>query len=91
MAGTDQDKISWKGVEASAAAAASASLSLTAQLLGFLIRKGRLTKAEAAEIVGAARAACKMAAQTGTGSAAGDDWQAQADALLNAVQNDVIR
>jgi hypothetical protein len=87
MAGTDQDKISWKGVEASAAAAAGASLSLSAQLVGFLIRKGRLTKAEAAEILGAARAACKMAGQTG----ASDGWEAQADALLSAVQKDVIR
>jgi hypothetical protein len=85
----DQDKVNWKGVEANAAAAATASLALTAQLLGFLIRKGRLTKAEAAEIVGAARAACKMAGQAGSG--AGDDGQAQADALLNTVQNDVIR
>ena len=89
MAGTEQDKVNWKGVEASAAAAATASLGLTAQLLGFLIRKGRLTKADAAEIVGAARAACKMAGQHGGG--AGDEGQAEADALLNAVQNDVIR
>ena len=86
MAGTDQGKIVWKGVEASAAGAASASLALSAQLLSFLIRKGRLTKAEAAEILGAARAACKMAGQSG-----GADWQAEADALLSAVQNDVIR
>jgi hypothetical protein len=89
MAGSEQDKVNWKGVEASAGAAAIASLGLTAQLLGFLIRKGRLTKADAAEIVGAARAACKMAGQHGGG--AGDEGQAEADALLNAVQNDVIR
>jgi hypothetical protein len=91
MTGSSADKINWKGVEASAAAAASASLSLTAQLLGFLIRKGRLTKAEAAEIMGAARAACKMAGQSGPGADAGDDWTAQADALLSVVQKDVIR
>jgi hypothetical protein len=88
MTGTEQGKIHWKGVEASAAAAASASLGLTAQLLAFLIRRGRLTKAEAAEIVGAARAAYKMAAPP---VGPGDAWQAEADALLQAVQNDVIR
>jgi hypothetical protein len=88
MTGTEQGKIHWKGVEASAAAAASASLGLTAQLLAFLIRRGRLTKAEAAEIVGAARAAYKMAAPA---AGPGDAWQAEADALLQAVQNDVIR
>ena len=85
MTGTEQGKIHWKGVEASAAAAASASLGLTAQLLAFLIRKGRLTKAEAAEIVGAARAAHKMAAQP---AGAAED---EAEALLRAVQNDIIR
>lgn len=88
MTGTDPGKIHWKGVEASAAAAASASLGLTTQLLGFLIRHGRLTKAEAAEIVGAARAAYKMAAQPAPGA---EDWQSEADALLRAVQNEVIR
>ena len=89
MAESEDGKISWKGVEAGAAAVAAASLGLSTQLLAFLIRHGRLTKAEAAEIVSAARAAYKMTGQTGQPS--GDDWQAQADALLRAVQNDVIR
>jgi hypothetical protein len=89
MAETEQGKINWKGVEASAGAAASVALGLSTQLLSFLIRHGRLTKAEAAEIVGAARAAYKMSSQPSQPGS--DDWQAQADALLRTIQNDVIR
>jgi hypothetical protein len=89
MAESAQNRISWKGVEADAAAVGAASLGLSTQLLAFLIRHGRLTKGEAAEIVSAARASYKMAGTAGQPST--DDWQAQADALLRAVQNDVIR
>ena len=90
MADSEHGKISWKGVDAGPAAVGAASLALIAQLLAFLVRHGRLTKAEVAEIVGAARAGAKMTGQP-TQTAAGEDWQAEADALLRAVQNDVIR
>ncbi len=39
-------KISWRGLQVEPAAIASANLTLTTQILAFLVRRGRLTKAE---------------------------------------------
>ncbi len=82
-------KISWRGLQVEPAAIASANLTLTTQLLAFLVRRGRMTKAEVAEIFGAAIAAYKHAGQ-GTAGAA-PDWEAQVASILHLAQNDVVR
>lgn len=81
-------KIDWRGIQVQPQAMAGASLAVTAQLLAFLVRRGRLSKAEVAEIFGATRASFKMGGQV---SAPTDDWEAQASAVLQLIQNDVIR
>ncbi len=88
MANGTDGKIKWRGLEVTAEAMASASLTLTGQLLAFLIRRGRLSKAEVAEIFGAAKAAHKMGGQTEQPL---PDWEAQTAAVLQLIQNDVIR
>jgi len=88
MAENSGGKITWRGLEVDPAALASANLALTGQLLAFLVRRGRLTKAEAAEIIGAAVAAGKHG---GIAAAPGDDRDAQSAAILQLLQNDVIR
>ena len=88
MADSGDGKINWRGLEVTPEAMASASLTLTGQLLAFLTRRGRLSKAEVAEIFGAAKAAHKMGGQVDQPS---PDWEAQTSAVLQLIQNDVIR
>jgi hypothetical protein len=88
MADSTVLKISWRGLQVEPAAIASANLMLTTQLLAFLVRRGRMTKAEVAEIFGAAIAAYKHAGQA-AGTA--PDWEAQVASILHLAQNDVVR
>jgi hypothetical protein len=88
MAESTDTKVSWRGQQVHPAAIASANLTLTAQLLAFLVRRGRLTKAEVAEVFGAALAAHKHAGQAPGGSS---DWESQVAAILQLAQNDVVR
>ena len=79
-------KISWRGLQVEPAAIASANLTLTTQILAFLVRRGRLTKAEVAEIFGAAIAAYKHTGQPGSPG----DWETQIAAVLHLAQNDIV-
>jgi hypothetical protein len=88
MADNTDAKISWRGLQVQGAAIASANLTLTTQILAFLVRRGRLTKAEAAEIFGAAIASSKHAGQAGTSPSS--DWETQIAAILHLAQNDVV-
>ena len=88
MAESTDAKISWRGLQVQAAAIASANLTLTTQLLAFLVRRGRLTKAEVAEIFGAAIATYKHTGQPASGSSG--DWETQIAAILHLAQNDVV-
>ncbi len=85
MAESNDGKINWRGLHVPPEAMAGAGLGLIAQLLAFLVRRGRLSKAEAAEVFGAAKAAQKL------GGHEPQDWEAQTAAVLQLVQNDVIR
>jgi hypothetical protein len=89
MAESNTTEISWRGLQVQPVAIASANLTLTTQLLAFLVRRGRLTKAEVVEVFGAAIAAYKHAGQGVTGSPS--DWEAQVAAILHLAQNDVVR
>lgn len=88
MADSTDTKISWRGLQVHPAAIASANLTLTTQLLAFLVRRGRLTKAEVAEVFGAAIAAYKHSGQAAT--VASGDWEIQIAAILHLAQNDVV-
>jgi hypothetical protein len=87
MAESTDTKVSWRGLQVHPAAIASANLTLTTQLLAFLVRRGRLTKSEVAEVFGAAIAAYKHTGQT-PGTAG--DWDAEIAAILHLAQNDVV-
>jgi hypothetical protein len=87
MAESIDTKISWRGLQVHPASIASANLTLTTQLLAFLVRRGRLTKAEVAEVFGAAIAAYKHSGQGATGSG---DLDTQIAAILHVAQNDVV-
>jgi len=88
MAESTDTKISWRGLQVHPAAIASANLTLTTQLLAFLVRRGRLTKAEVAEVFGAAIAAQKHTSQAAAG--ASGDWETEIAAILHLAQNDVV-
>lgn len=88
MAESNDTKISWRGLQVHPASIASANLTLTSQLLAFLVRRGRLTKAEVAEVFGAAIAAYKHTGQAAAGAAS--DLDSQIAAILHIAQNDVV-